>query len=65
MAGVDIRTVAALAGHATIQMTMRYAHLSPDHNRAAVDKLVQYSSKRSDTKSDTGKRPSAKSPVNI
>ncbi len=45
MAGVDIRTVAALAGHATIQMTMRYAHLSPDHNRAAVDKLMQYSLK--------------------
>jgi len=30
MAGVDIRTVGQLMGHATIQMTMRYAHLAPD-----------------------------------
>ena len=29
MAGVDIRTVAELMGHKTIQMTMRYAHLAP------------------------------------
>lgn len=40
MAGVDLRTVAELMGHSTIQMTMRYAHLAPQHNRAAVDRLV-------------------------
>ena len=40
MAGVDIRTVAELAGHATIQMTMRYAHLAPSHTASAVDRLV-------------------------
>ena len=40
MAGVDIRTVAQLMGHATIQMTMRYSHLAPEHNRAAVDCLL-------------------------
>ena len=40
MAGVDIRTVAELMGHTSIQMTMRYAHLAPQHNRAAVDRLV-------------------------
>jgi len=40
MAGVDIRTVAQLMGHSTIQMTMRYAHLAPEHTQAAVDKLV-------------------------
>jgi integrase len=38
MAGVDIRTVQELMGHSTITMTMRYAHLSPDHLRAAVNK---------------------------
>src|SRR6185437_12604905 len=32
MAGVDIRTVAELMGHRTLAMTMRYTHLSPDHN---------------------------------
>lgn len=40
MADVNIRTVAQLMGHATIQMTMRYAHLAPEHNQAAVDRLV-------------------------
>lgn len=40
MAGVDIRTVAELAGHATIQMTMRYAHLAPSHTASAVDRLL-------------------------
>ena len=27
-------------GHRTIQMTMRYAHLAPEHNQGAVEKLV-------------------------
>jgi integrase len=39
MRGVDIRTVAELAGHKSITMTMRYAHLSPEHNLAAIQKL--------------------------
>ena len=38
MAGVDIRSVQELMGHSTITMTMRYAHLSPAHLRAAVNK---------------------------
>lgn len=40
MAGVDIRTIAALAGHKTLQMAMRYAHLAPAHNLAAIEKLI-------------------------
>ncbi len=40
MAGVDIRTVQELMGHKSILMTMRYAHLAPDHQQAAVEKLV-------------------------
>ena len=46
MAGVDIRTIAQLMGHGTLQMSMRYAHLSPDHNQAAVDRLVVFGGKR-------------------
>ena len=42
MAGVDIRIIAQLMGHGTIQMSMRYAHLSPDHNQSAVDRLVDF-----------------------
>jgi integrase len=40
MAGVDIRTIAALAGHKTLQMSMRYAHLAPAHNLDAIEKLI-------------------------
>jgi site-specific recombinase XerD len=39
MAGVDIRTVQELLGHKSIVMTMRYAHLSADHRKAAVAKM--------------------------
>jgi len=54
MAGVDIRTVAHLMGHSTIQMTMRYAHLAPEHTQAAVDVLVQPTG----TTTGTGKKTS-------
>jgi len=40
MAGVDIRTVQELMGHKSITMTMRYAHLAPGHQQAAVEKLI-------------------------
>jgi hypothetical protein len=38
MGGVDIRTVQELMGHSTVTMTMRYAHLSPEHLKQAVNK---------------------------
>jgi len=37
MNGVDLKTVQELLGHKTFTMTLRYAHLSPDHKRKAVD----------------------------
>jgi integrase len=42
MAGVPIHAIAKLMGHRTIQMSMRYAHLSPDFDQSAVDKLMEY-----------------------
>lgn len=36
MRGVPIKAIQELLGHATIEMTMRYAHLSPDVKREAV-----------------------------
>lgn len=49
MAGVDLRTVADLMGHSTIQMTMRYAHLAPQHQLEAVERLGIPTSTRTDT----------------
>lgn len=36
MRGVALKAVKELLGHATVDMTMRYAHLSPDVKRDAV-----------------------------
>jgi integrase len=36
MGGVDLNTVRELMGHATLEMTLRYAHLAADHKAAAV-----------------------------
>lgn len=36
MRGVPLKAVQELLGHATIEMTMRYAHLSPSVKRDAV-----------------------------
>jgi hypothetical protein len=61
MAGVDLRTAAQLLGHRTLQMVMRYSHLSQSHELAAVERLCKTdegSEKQSGTRSDTSHRKS-------
>ena len=45
MKGVDLHTVAKLMGHRDIKMTMRYAHLAPEHLQSAVDSLTRKDNK--------------------
>ena len=56
MSGVELVTVKELLGHKTINMTLRYAHLSPSHKRAAVNMLNYKYSHKSVTR---GKNPVA------
>lgn len=39
MADVDLNTVRELLGHSDYKMTLRYAHLAPEHKMLAVQKL--------------------------
>lgn len=57
MAGVDIRTVQELMGHKTIQVTLRYAHLAPQHQLEAVQRLCDTRAAQNgatDTRTSTG-----------
>lgn len=53
MEGVPLSTIGRLLGHKTAQMTMRYAHLSPDYLADVVELLTQNKHKR-------GTRPEAR-----
>ena len=39
MASVPIRTIQQLMGHESLDMTLKYAHLTEGHQREAMDKL--------------------------
>jgi integrase len=39
MAGVDLLTIKELGGWKTLIMVQRYAHLSPDHKRQALERM--------------------------
>jgi site-specific recombinase XerD len=45
MAGVSLAAVGAILGHKTSAMTSRYAHLSQDHLRDAVNALPVWEAK--------------------
>jgi integrase len=41
MAGVDLKTVQELLGHANLTMTLRYSHLASSHKADAVERLAE------------------------
>jgi integrase len=43
MSGIDLVTLAAMLGHSRIQMVLRYAHPTQDHQTQAMDRLERYS----------------------
>ena len=45
MGGVSLASIAQYVGHATIQMTMRYAHLMPDRHTKDLEKMVAFYAK--------------------
>jgi integrase len=53
MAGVVLNTVRDLLGHADIKMTLRYAHLAPEHKAAAVAKLLNFKQENLDQSNQT------------
>jgi site-specific recombinase XerD len=65
MAGVDLRTVQQLMGHKTIGMTVRYAHLAPEHQLAAVQKLCPESQGAQPGATDTTSSTSTSEPRTV
>jgi hypothetical protein len=41
-AGVDLVTLAAMLGHSKINMVLRYAHPTQEHQSKAMDKMEQF-----------------------
>ncbi len=63
MAGVPLPTVMKLARHRSIQMTLRYAHLAPGHEQAAVDQLDAILGAKTQAEATTSGTPSGSHPV--
>ena len=42
MSGIDLVTLAAMLGHARIQMVLRYAHPTQEHQNQAMQRLEEF-----------------------
>jgi site-specific recombinase XerD len=50
MSGVDLTTVKEIMRHKSIEMTLRYSHLSPEHKQSAIAALESALSPRREKK---------------
>ena len=62
MRGVTLKELQELLGHASLTMTMRYAHLAPEHLRTAVSRLEGLASSQP---ASVSAQASAQEPVEI
>ena len=53
MRGIDPRTVQKWMGHRDLTTPLRYAHVSPDHERAAIQRLRYDTGHQVDTNAQT------------
>jgi integrase len=53
MPGADLYTVKEILGHKTLTMTQRYSHLSPEHQRQALERLA---TRKSEVAGESGTR---------
>lgn len=42
MSGIDLVTLAAMLGHSKINLVLRYAHPTQDHQSKAMERLERY-----------------------
>lgn len=54
MQGIDPRTVQKWMGHKDLKTTLRYAHVSPDHEKEAIQRLRYKNGHYMDTKAENG-----------
>jgi site-specific recombinase XerD len=65
MRGVTLKELQELLGHASLAMTMRYAHLAPEHLRTAVTRLEGLTSSKPANESTQASTQDACSPEGV
>jgi integrase len=46
MSGIDLVTLAAMLGHSRIQMVLRYAHPTQEHQTKAMEQLERFNAEQ-------------------